>query len=73
MTSMRLRVIVAMIGWRLELTLKVLNVNFLSSASGNDGERGVFAVMLDVRREWAGFNTQRAFSVRPCSSVLLNS
>jgi hypothetical protein len=51
MTSMRLRVIVAMIGWRLELTLKVLNVNFLSSASGNDGERGVFAVMLDVRRE----------------------
>ena len=33
MTSMRLRVIVAMMGWRLELTLKVLKVNFFSSGA----------------------------------------
>ena len=66
MTSIRLRVMVAMMGWRLELALMVLNVYFLSSCPGEKaGESGAIADMPDTRREWAGFRTQRALSVRP--------
>lgn len=42
---------VAMIGWRLELALMVLKVNFLSSCpDGNVGVSGEAAVILDTRR-----------------------
>jgi hypothetical protein len=66
-------VMVAIMGCRLQLELMVLKVNFLSSSPV--GESGVLVdmLMLDVLRAWAVFNTHLAFSVRPCSSVLLNS
>ena len=63
---MRVRVIVAMIGWRLELALMVLKVNFLPSCP--DGtERGCIdpVDVPDIRRAWPDFNTQRAFRVSP--------
>lgn len=66
-TSMRLRVIVAMMGCRLESELIVLKVNFLSS--------GAVAVTVEaeVRRACAGLSTQRALSATACSSVEVNS
>jgi hypothetical protein len=74
MTSMRFRVIVAMIGCRLELAFMVLNVYFRSSCPGGTmGEACEEADMLDALREWAGFGTHRALSVRPWSFVVLNS
>ena len=74
MISIRLCVIVAMIGCRLELALMVLKVNFLSSwRDGKVGESGVVADMPDTRRECAGFRTHRALSDRPWSSIVLNS
>ena len=69
-TSMRLRVIVAMMGCRLESELMVLKVNFLSSGLGaSEGAD----VDVEVRRAWAGFRTQRALTATACSSVELNS
>jgi hypothetical protein len=66
MTSMRLRVMVAMIGCRLELALMVLNVYFFSSwPGGNVGDNCEDADMPDTRREWAGFSTHLAFRVKP--------
>jgi hypothetical protein len=74
MTSMRLRVIVAMMGCRLELALMVLKVYFLSScAGGATGGACEVADMLENLRERAGFSTQRALSARPWSVVVLNS
>jgi hypothetical protein len=74
MTSMRLRVIVAMMGCRLESELIVLNVNFLSSGPGAAiDESGAAVDMDEVRRACAGLSTQRAFSATACSSVELNS
>jgi hypothetical protein len=65
-TSMRLRVIVAMIGWRLEFALIVLNVYFFSSCpGGNVGESCEDVDMPETRRAWAGFRTHRALSVKP--------
>lgn len=74
MTSIRERVIVAMMGWRLESALMVLKVNLLSSGpGGNVGDSGVPVDMLGTRRKCAGFNTQRAFKAKPWLSVVLNS
>lgn len=66
-TSMRLRVIVAMMGCRLESELIVLKVNFLSSGAG------AVNVEAEVRRVWAGLSTQRALSATACSPVEVNS
>jgi hypothetical protein len=66
MTSMRLRVMVAMIGCRLEWALIVLKVYFFSSCPGGKvGESCEDADMPDTRRAWAGFSTQRALSAKP--------
>jgi hypothetical protein len=74
MISIRLRVMVAIMGWRLEMALMVLKVYFWSSCGGpRVGESGVAALMADTRRACAGFRTHRALSVRPWSSVVLNS
>lgn len=74
MTSMRLRVMVAMMGCRLESVLMVLKVNFLSSVPcASVGESGAAMDMLELRRVCAGLSTHRAFNVKPCSSVVLNS
>lgn len=71
---MRLLVMVAMMGCRLELGLIVLKLYFLSSCPvGKVGEVWEELDMPDVRREWTGFGTQRAFTFRPCSSAVLNS
>lgn len=73
MTSIRVLVMVAMIGWRLELALMVLKVNFLSSCpGGNEGDSSPDD-MPDTRRRCAGFRTHRALRVNPCWSVVLNS
>lgn len=59
--SMRSRVMLAMMGWRLEFWLMVLKVNFRSSAVE-------VWVALDVegwRRRCGGFATQRDLRVRP--------
>jgi hypothetical protein len=74
MTSIRFRVMVAMMGCRLEFALMVLNVYFLSSCAGSPRvEVCEDADMAETLREWAGFRTQRALSVRPWSFVVLNS
>jgi hypothetical protein len=66
MTSIRLRVIVAMMGCRLDVALIVLKVYFRSSCpGGNVGESCEEVDMPETRRECAGFSTQRALRVRP--------
>jgi len=69
-TSILVRVMLAMTGWRRELALMVLKLNFLSSTIGDDVE--ALAEMPDVRRDTA-FGTQRDLSDKPCSSVQPNS
>jgi hypothetical protein len=50
MTSMRLCVMVAIIGCRLESELMVLKVNFLSSGPGASAGVDVDVDMVEVRR-----------------------
>jgi len=62
-TSMLPRVMVAMMGCRLEMGLMVLKVNFFSSA----GELSMLELldMPDVRLEWGILGTQRHLIGRP--------
>jgi hypothetical protein len=74
MTSIRFRVKVAMMGCRLEVALMVLKVYFLSSCPGGTMDEVCEETdMPETLREWEGFSTHRALSVRPWSVVVLNS
>jgi hypothetical protein len=73
-TSILARDRLPMTGWRLELGLIVLKLNFLSSGVGSGDPRGCEALdMVDTRRIWGPLGTQRRLSVRPWSSVQQNS